>query len=613
MKSSTYVIYLMSNSPYQQWQAELLEYSFQKVSQPGKLIRICSEDSGFPGRSIPLSKAGRTIATPNYSRLAPGIDWPVMNKPGAIKYFLERYDLDDNDTLIILDVDMVFLKAWDPEVTRGHVYGQKWKGYTKEYCQKTSIHPELCPENDQRCIMSPFVIKAADIKRIAGDVKHFAEEGYLKFNSWMADMSAFQTAMVKHDLVMHPVENIGLCNNWDNNNDPSAPIMHYCQEIKDKDQKEIWYKRSYKPWRSPPDSSSATNRVDRETLEILREFAEQNGILNRLRDKVKEKRDSEELFWKLLLLAKDAAWISLDKTAGLLRELKNLKDPALCYYKYRYGRNILSSKQVQCGPNDKFSLHVLTCRRDLLKTLWSIKTFHYYSGLEFDLFIHSDGSLKKRDNNVLSKHFKNCRIIDRKEADSDLDEFLKDYRYCSKYRKTAGFYCSLKLFDSLYYSSADNILYLDSDLLFFKRPAELISCIDRGTSFFNSDMKDEYSYDPEMLNKLFNLKIPDRFNAGLICFNRNDYLENLGFMESYFQKIDGLPPPDIINRHEQTLHALLAAKLNSTRLGPEYQPSGREVTDETVSCHFFSGYRPDDFYRVGLKLLKSDGFPEKIE
>ncbi|MCP4397979.1 MAG: hypothetical protein GY801_11875 [bacterium] len=274
MTSNTYIIYSISNSPYQEWQADLLDYSFTKVKQPGTLIRLCSEDAKYPKRKIPLSKAGLTICTPNFSRLTPETDWPVMNKPGSLKVLFKKKIFHDEDTLIFLDPDMIFVKIWAPEVKMGSAYGQKWKGYKNNYCQKTSIQPELCPANEDACLMYPFAITAGDMKNIVENIEYFSRKGYLKCHDWMADMSAFVIAMVKHKIRMETRDNIGLCNNWDNKNDDAAPIMHYCQQMKNACGKKLWGKWRYQPWKLPPDPSRATNQVDREVLTMLRTFIE---------------------------------------------------------------------------------------------------------------------------------------------------------------------------------------------------------------------------------------------------------------------------------------------------------------------------------------------------
>lgn len=288
-----HTIYSISNSPYQEWQADLLDWSFARSGQPGNLIRICSEDSHFRGRPHSRSKVGETIPTPNHAKLdwphyrlwrcdipvsmfKRKFEWPVMNKPASLKHLFEHRALDENDTLIFVDPDMVFTKPWVPVFERGTVCGQKWFGYTKAYCERSSIRPEFCPETQDDCIMYPYAIKAGDLKEMVSDIEYFSREGYRKATSgkvegkWMSDMPAFQTAMIKHELKMEPQDNVGLCNNWQNKNDPDAPILHYCQPMLDAEGSHIWRKWEYVAWELPPDPSLATNRVDREVLHMLR-------------------------------------------------------------------------------------------------------------------------------------------------------------------------------------------------------------------------------------------------------------------------------------------------------------------------------------------------------
>jgi hypothetical protein len=296
MAMETYTIYCISNSPYQEWQADLLDYTFAKVKQPGRLIRVCAEDVQFPGREQNESRVGETVFTPNYSKInwpyvrvagrhikvfwsRRKIEWPVMNKPGSLKCLFENRDFGDDDKLIFLDPDMVFAKPWNPKVEQGKVHGQMWIGYGRRDCENASIHPELCPKTARDCVMYPYAIKASDMKRIVSDIERLARAGYTKARrlklgdaaKWMADMPAFQTAMIGHGLIMDAVENIGLCNNWDICDDEEAPILHYCQPMRGRDGKVFWDKREYKPWDIPPDPSLAMNRVDREVLRTLRE------------------------------------------------------------------------------------------------------------------------------------------------------------------------------------------------------------------------------------------------------------------------------------------------------------------------------------------------------
>ena len=299
--SDLYVLYSAGNSGYQEWQSDLLDFSFAESKQPGILIRIVSDDSKDK-RPIVKTKYGYTIITPDFSKLNKDKTWPVMNKPGSMEYFINRLSPEfkqrnKNSTLVFLDPDMVFIKSWDPrnDFKMGEVIGQKWKGYSNEYCSQTSIDTGYCPKTESNSdnsgpLMFPFAIKLKDMEKISYDVSNYAKKGYLKHNQWMADMSAFVTAIEKHELKNKQIDNLGICNNWSNNDDPDAKIMHYCQAAKNKDGKEIWgkrkYQRNYKngdTFDPVPDPKETTNRVDREVLSIINRF--RNTRVKQLKNK----------------------------------------------------------------------------------------------------------------------------------------------------------------------------------------------------------------------------------------------------------------------------------------------------------------------------------------
>ena len=124
------------------------------------------------------------------------------------------------------------------------------------------------------------------------------------------------------------------------------------------------------------------------------------------------------------------------------------------YYKKVYSKEILFSKPIICDENSEIELHILTCSLDLLSAMWSLKTFYHYSELRPKLVIHDDGSLSTSNNlKIFLKHFKNSNFIKRKDADINLKKYLKDYKFCSKFR-FEGLLFSIRLFDYFYYSKS---------------------------------------------------------------------------------------------------------------------------------------------------------------
>jgi hypothetical protein len=290
--------------------------------------------------------------------------------------------------------------------------------------------------------------------------------------------------------------------------------------------------------------------------------------------------------------------------------LRNLAQrPLYAWYRFVVAKRILSTRPVTCGADTAYELHTLTCEHDLLNTLWSLKTWYHYSSTRPSLVIYAGGPLSDKSVHILSKHFPNCRIIRRDQFNHDMQDFLKNHPACLKHALISPFYCALKLFGPMRYAQSGSVLYFDSDILFFRTPVEILEHIERGTPCYNSDYQDAYTHPAALINKLLSTNLAHKINAGLFHIARQDLTGSFALVETYFTKVPAVDHGTwVVNRHEQTLNALLLSKANAARLGGDYQISRTPVTDSTVSHHFVNdGSRPD-FYRVGMRRLVSTGF-----
>jgi len=279
-----------------------------------------------------------------------------------------------------------------------------------------------------------------------------------------------------------------------------------------------------------------------------------------------------------------------------------------CNYEQIYRKRILFSKPIICNNNSEFEVHIITSEKDFLNSIWSLKTFYHYSWLRPKLVIHEDGTLSTSGIKMFLKHFVTCRIIKRKDANEDMKYFLANCKYSQKNRLNKDFFCALKLFDAFYYASTDKLLFLDSDILFFKKPDELIEYIKEGKPFFSSDYKNAYAKPVSELNKVLGVDIIPKVNAGLMSLRRGYYSSNLNFIENYFEKMEDLTQPRDINRHEQTLNAILLSKCKAIRLSDNYQISKELITDKTICHHFVDDGSRNNFYKEGLKHLRLNKF-----
>jgi len=297
----------------------------------------------------------------------------------------------------------------------------------------------------------------------------------------------------------------------------------------------------------------------------------------------------------------------LRTTARVGRNLANRGLSAL--YRYAVAKRILGTPPVTCGADQAYELHTLTFDSDLLATLWSLKSWYHFSGTRPALVIYAGGPLSSKSEAILSEHFPTCRIIQREIFNNKMKVFLNNYKASFKHSIMHSFYCALKLFGPMYFTQADSILYVDSDVLFFRKPRELLTHIKHQAACFNSDYQDAYALPPESIHKLLPVKLEQKVNAGLFHISRKDLAGGLDLAETYFANIPAVDPSSwAVNRHEQTLNAMLLSRAKAVRLSDAYQISKTPVSEQTVSHHFVNDGSRADFYRVGMRRLVSTGF-----
>jgi hypothetical protein len=165
----------------------------------------------------------------------------------------------------------------------------------------------------------------------------------------------------------------------------------------------------------------------------------------------------------------------------------------------------------------------------------------------------------------------------------------------------------------MYYAKSEYVLYFDSDVLFFRKPEEIMGHIESGTPFYMSDYQDAYSHPVKLLNDMHGMELFHKINAGLYFYARKSFVEQIDRIESYFEKASefGNQERYAVNRHEQTLVAFLLTKARAVNLSNHHQISKQPITEMTVSHHFVTDGSRIYFYLEGLKRLKSVGFVEK--
>src|SRR5690554_749187 len=201
-------------------------------------------------------------------------------------------------------------------------------------------------------------------------------------------------------------------------------------------------------------------------------------------------------------------------------------------------RKIASDTSIDCSTAEKTELHMLTCERDLLMAIAACKSFlRFYPNVS--VVFHGDDSLTDSMTEHLKNTIPSSRCIKYREANDLIRSKTKIFNLRQKisarfelpdgYEKQRKAW-ALKVFDFHVLSDADKIIVMDSDVLFTKRPDEIIEWIEgnESTAFYSIPQFPNLKADSEKFGNIFPNEIPlDSFNGGLYGYNKNELSLNL--------------------------------------------------------------------------------------
>jgi hypothetical protein len=252
-------------------------------------------------------------------------------------------------------------------------------------------------------------------------------------------------------------------------------------------------------------------------------------------------------------------------------------NPLVWFKKCFLARRILKSAPQPVPIDAEFEIHVLACSKDFLCLLWAVRSFYFFSGPIVSLTIHDDGSLQAWHFQILGRLFPGSRVIPKSQSDDEATRFLASFPKCQLSRNQSVY--MIKVFDFPFYSRGKRIILLDSDVLFFEKPVDLLSSGQE--SLFNSDIWTNYLFSTKDISSRFGITIPEKINIGLGVMSKECF--DLALTEKMLEDPGLGSAPFFI---DQTVIAMLAARNKIRLLGPEYQMSLSRGLANTVSKHY---------------------------
>ncbi|MCK4872329.1 MAG: hypothetical protein KAS72_06360 [Phycisphaerales bacterium] len=257
------------------------------------------------------------------------------------------------------------------------------------------------------------------------------------------------------------------------------------------------------------------------------------------------------------------------------------------------------------------AVHCMCGRAGVIEAIWSLTSFYRFAEVDWPLVIHGDGSLRPTDVEMIHKHFPRADVITRTQADAAMQPILEDHPHCRLLRSRHVF--GLRLLDSEQLCLKRTRINIDTDVLFFRKPTELLDLAvqhDEPNVFNREVGAAGYAVKGEAIAAVAGRPVPDEINAGLAILRRGtfplDELEDLlaagaEHWDTYLQ--------------EQTLTAVCSVRRAGDRgvvfLPERYQCDDRQplVFDAAARHYYILARRL--YYAQGLRWLVREGHVEQ--
>jgi hypothetical protein len=255
-------------------------------------------------------------------------------------------------------------------------------------------------------------------------------------------------------------------------------------------------------------------------------------------------------------------------------------------------------------PLQEVPVHILVGNDQFKMSLWMLVSFFQMTRKNWKVFLYDDGTLKSNARQRLAQLGIATEVIDRKVALTQAENSLRQFPICLQVFKDN--ILATKFFGPLIFGDSHKYLVLDTDLLFFREPLEIISWTQSSLDdlYFNMDVEDWSQVDNNTCLSRLGFKLWPKVNSGLCCISRSAI--DLRDAEHFLADNDLYKTSDPWML-EQTLFALHASKHNLGGLLPDtYEISlGVNASPNCIVRHYVGKVR-DRFYTEGCSRIQRE-------
>lgn len=260
---------------------------------------------------------------------------------------------------------------------------------------------------------------------------------------------------------------------------------------------------------------------------------------------------------------------------------------------------------VHSYPNG-LPVYFLTGKQFLFQTLFCIKSLAEQSHEKFKFTLVDDGTFDVEIIALINKLLPGAQIIGIKTIIQNLDSLLPTEKYPVIRQKRLVYNHLKKITDIHTFDPTSYKLILDSDMLFWNEPTEVIDWLKNPQGVISiSDSTESYGYSIPLMEKLCGSPITRLLNVGLIGFNSASIDWNK--IEKWIAELEEKEGASYFL--EQALTAMVVSIAgNEKRLKKEdyiVNPTAKAVEEKCGILHHYVDLSKKDYFITAWKHLKA--------
>jgi len=278
---------------------------------------------------------------------------------------------------------------------------------------------------------------------------------------------------------------------------------------------------------------------------------------------------------------------------------------------HAFGTMLMSFwKRPICEADPSVSVHLLVSSKTWHAGVLAAISFEFFTQRRWNLFFHEDGSVDDLSLKKIEQVLPGVHFISRAHSEEVVKQRLQDYPNCQELRQRHNLF--LKFFDLPAFAPGKRMILLDSDIIFFKKPQEILDWVDTQSQecWYNEDTKEKYCIPRYEIEPAIGIKLWPRFNSGLVLMPLDAILLHLGEQLLTTFKTTAHHPQFF----EQTLYALMCSSWSRGGALPlTYEISWGLLRRSNSTCrHYVGDFKHDLLYIEGITMLAWAQFKKRF-